>query len=97
MSRRHDTPWVVLGMPEKNKLLISHQDEKRVGRYETLICERKPGTEEPEFAYMRLMWCNREAVKTFRGHLDRLLEMLEADDGNAVHGVSGASDLHPSV
>lgn len=79
MSRHRDTPWVVLGMQEKNKLLISHPDEKRIGRYETLICERRPGTEEPEFAYMRLMWCNREAVQTFRDHLDRLLEMWEDD------------------
>lgn len=79
MSRHRDAPWVVLGMPEKNKLLFSHPDEKRAGRYETLICERKPGTEEPEFVYMRLMWCTREAVQTFRDHLDRLLEMWEED------------------
>lgn len=87
MSRRHDTPWVVLGMPEKNKLLISHADEKYAGRYETLICERKPGTEEPEFVYMRLMWCNREAVKTCRDHLDDLLKMWEED-----HGLDDSAD-----
>lgn len=87
MSRRHDAPWVVLGMPEKNKLLISHADEKRVGRYETLICERRPGTEEPEFVYMRLMWCNREAVQTFRDHLDRLLEVWEDN-----HGLDDSAD-----
>ncbi len=79
MSRHRDTPWVVLGMPDHNKLLLTREDEKRVGRYETLICERKPGTEEPEFAYMRLMWYNREAVQTFRDHLDRLLKMWEED------------------
>ena len=81
MSRHRDAPWVVLGMPERDKVLFSRPNDKHGGRYETLICGRKPGTEEPEFVYMRLMWCTREAVKTFRDHLDNLMKMWEEDDG----------------
>lgn len=74
MPRKHDAPWVVLGMPDKNKMLISYR--AKLGGHETAICERvrtedgdKPGT-----VYMRLMWCNKEAVKTFRDHLTEMLE-----------------------
>ena len=82
MPRRNDAPWVVLGMPDKNKVLYSYQPKDSL-RWETAICERVRTAEDdmkPGTVYMRLMWCNREAVEAFRDHLNDLLGRWRTDD-----------------
>ena len=75
MPRRQDAPWVVLGMPEKNKILLSGKG--KMSKYETLICERDVESGEPKYVHMQLMWCNRDAVIAFRDHLNNLISMWE--------------------
>lgn len=77
MARKRDAPWVVLGMPEKNKMLLSGKG--KMSRYETLICERDVQTGEPIFEHMRLMWCSRNAVIAFRDHLNTLIQIWEEE------------------
>ncbi len=80
MPRRHDAPWVVLGIPDKNKLLVSYR--AKLGGRETAICERvhTEDGDKPGAMYMRLMWCNREAVEAFRNHLNDLLSTWDAEE-----------------